>query len=161
MINKIEIIVYKMKESFDGNPWVGESLLHKLNKLDYRFSNMTAANSNHSIAMIVQHLINWRVFAIEKINNNEAYDITMNSTGDWTKININTQSEWINLLDKLISTQNKIIELLEGQMINISLDYKVSGKDYSFDYLLNGIIQHDIYHSGQIGLLYAQLINRK
>lgn len=157
MINRIEIIVHRIKESFDGNPWGGESLIYKLNKIDYRFVNITVANSNSSIAGIVQHLINWRIFTIEKMNNNETYDIEMNSINDWTKININAESEWIKVLDKLISTQNTIIELLEGQMINISLDYKVSGKDYSFEYLLNGIIQHDIYHSGQIGLLHAQL----
>lgn len=85
----------------------------------------------------------------------------MNSISDWTKININTVSDWIELLNKLISTQNKIIELLEEQMINNSLEYKVSGKDYSFEYLLNGIIQHDIYHSGQIGLLHSQLKNKR
>jgi len=161
MINKIEIIVHRIKESFDGRPWYGESLILKLNKIDCRLVNMTVPGSNNSIANTVQHLINWRVFTIEKINSNKAYDITMNSVSDWTKININTQSEWIKLLNKLISTQNKIIELLEGQMKNTSLDNQVSGKDYSFEYLLNGIIQHDIYHSGQIGLLHAQLINRK
>ena len=162
MSNKIEMLVHTIKESFNGrNPWFGDSLINKLNKIDYRIVNITLTDSNNSIAMIIQHLINWRVFAIEKMNKNQAFDIKINSTNDWTKINIDSETEWTELLSKLISTQNKIIALLEELMVNNHLNDKVSGKDYSFEHLINGIIQHDIYHLGQIGLLHKQIKNNE
>lgn len=159
MSNKIEELVHKLKESFKGKPWFGDSLINKLYRIDYRLVNRTLPDSKNSIAMIIQHIINWRVFVIEKMLRNEAFEIEKNSSKDWTEIVINTELEWEKLLSKLISTQNKIIETLEEQMINEYLNNKVPGHNYSFEYLLNGIIQHDIYHSGQIGLLFTEIGN--
>lgn len=156
MRNKIEELVNTFKESFNGNPWFGDSLMKILNRIDHRVVNSTLTDSNNSIAAIVQHIINWRVFALEKMHKNDAFEIEMNSNKDWTETNINTELEWGELLNKLISTQKKIIETLEEQVSKDYLNEKVSGHDYCFEYLLNGIIQHDIYHLGQIGILHSQ-----
>jgi len=58
MSNKIEILVHTIKETFNGNPWFGDSLINKLSKINYRIVNVTLTDSNNSIAMIVQHIIN-------------------------------------------------------------------------------------------------------
>ncbi|RKE98127.1 DinB family protein [Ichthyenterobacterium magnum] len=157
MVNKIQKLVLKLKESFKGKPWFGDSLIHKLNKINYQDANIVVTDSSKSIAMIIQHLINWRVFVIEKLKRNESYAIIINSNCDWSEIKIESELEWTKLLNKLIFTQAEIIKILEDQMINNQLENIVPGESYSFESLLIGIIHHDIYHSGQIGLLFAQL----
>jgi len=161
MANKIQRLVIKLKESFKGKPWFGDSLINKLNKIDFQDANIIVTDSSKSIAMIIQHLINWRLFVIEKLKGNESYTITINSNNDWCEIKIGNESEWIELLNRLIFTQAEIIKILEEQMINSQLENIVSGETYSFESLLIGIIQHDIYHSGQIGLLFSQIEIRK
>ncbi|OEK06036.1 hypothetical protein A8C32_18545 [Flavivirga aquatica] len=150
-------LIDKLIESFEGTPWFGDALMIKLNMLDYKLVNETLVNSNNSIAIIVQHIINWRIFVLEKLEGNQFFDIEMNSKNDWTKITIQNKKEWDELLNKLTSTQNKLIKTLKTQNNDKLLKNMVSGRTYNFEYLIEGIIQHDIYHLGQIGLLYAQL----
>ena len=157
MNNKIEKLVHTLKQSYNGYPWYGDSLIKKMSTVNFNIVNKTLPNSNNSIATIIQHMINWRVFVIEKMIGNQTIDINIVSKKDWANIIINTELEWTVLIKKLSSTQNKIIEILEEQMVNTDLNNKVTGEDYSLEYLLNGIIQHDIYHAGQIGLLHAHL----
>jgi len=35
----------------------------------------------------------------------------------------------------------------------------VLGKEYTNVYMINGLVQHDIYHLGQINVLYHQIKN--
>ena len=150
-------LIKKLNNTFQESPWQGESILTQLKKIELQYVNETLSNSKNSIAILIQHLINWRVFAIEKLNNNEAFNIEMNSEADWKKISITTKIEWNALLNELTSTQNQILDILENQKNDAFLTNKTLGKDYSFEFLIEGIIQHDLYHLGQIGLLHSYL----
>jgi len=157
MNSKIQHLIHKLNESFQGTPWFGDSLMPTLKAIDYKLVNKKLTNSNNSIAILVQHLINWRVFAIEKLEGNQCFDIELNSEKDWTKITIENENEWNELLKELISTQRKIISILDSQKVDSFLTQITLGKSYNFEYLIEGVLQHDIYHFGQIGLLYAHL----
>lgn len=150
-------LIKSLNDSFQGTPWYGESLIPQLKKIEIKSVNKTLPNSNNSIAILIQHVIHWRIFVLEKLNGNEAFDIEMNSEADWKRITIETKTEWDTLLNELVSTQNQIIDILKSQKEDSFLENKTLGKTYSFGYLIEGIIQHDIYHSGQIGLLNAYL----
>ncbi|WP_109830085.1 DinB family protein [Reichenbachiella versicolor] len=157
MTDKLQKLINAAIESFEGDLWLGDSLMGKLNDIDFKSVNRSLPNSTNSIAKIVQHIINWRVFMLEKLNDNHSFDIVLNTDNDWTDITINSESEWKSLLEKLISTQNELIQFLESLDSDDFLNRITSGKEYSFEYLIEGIIQHDIYHSGQIGLIYASV----
>jgi uncharacterized damage-inducible protein DinB len=142
MNNKTHKLIGNLNESFSGKPWLGNSLLENLNAIDYKLVNQTMGNSSNSIAILVQHIINWRIFVVEKLEGNELFEIELNSEKDWTKISVENEAEWNELLEKLARSQNQIINILSEK---------------TNEYLIEGIIQHDIYHSGQIGILNSQL----
>ncbi|KAA5827357.1 DinB family protein [Algibacter amylolyticus] len=155
MNSRILQLVESLNNTFQGNPWYGDSLMFQLKNIDIKLVNKTLPNSKNSIANLIQHVINWRVFAIEKLQGNEAFDIEMNSEADWKLITIKSQKEWKVLLNELTSTQNKIIEILKLQKNDAFLEQKTIGKTYSLKFLIEGVVQHDLYHLGQIGLLNA------
>jgi hypothetical protein len=64
---------------------------------------------------------------------------------------------WGNLVDEFNQSQKELINLLESQN-DVFLDNKY--QDNNFDYLLEGIIHHDVYHLGQIGLVISILKNK-
>ncbi len=97
---------------------------------------------------------------LEKLEGNYLFVIEMNSDEDWTEITIKNKSEWDILLNNLTTTQKKIIEILKRQKDDKFLNSITPKREYNFKYLINGIIQHDIYHSGQIGLLYSYIIKQ-
>jgi len=53
-------------------------------------------------------------------------------------------------------TQMEILELLDTKSDSWLYEF-VLGKDYTNEYMISGAIQHDIYHLGQINLIYSQL----
>ena len=158
MNHHIQKLIKKSIESFEGNPWLGSSLMNNLKSINFQLVNERLPQTNKSIAILVQHIINWRIFVLEKIAGNQLFDIQMDSEKDWTEVVIKNETEWIQLLDDLISTQHQLIKILKEQEDDHFLSQVVSGRTYDFEYLIEGIIQHDTYHGGQIGLL-ASMIN--
>ena len=145
-------LILDFKDAFDREPWYGDSVMKKLNTINLDIANVRPLPSFNSIAEIIQHMINWRIFAIKKMQGDKGFDIRQNYANDWTEANISSQSDWDELIKKLQSSQKEIIKLLSVKNEDF-LDLKVSGRDYDFAFLLAGILQHDIYHLGQIALV--------
>ncbi|KYG73194.1 DinB family protein [Roseivirga echinicomitans] len=151
-INKL---LSTLEDSFQGLPWFGESLMDKLSRIDYRIVNIAHIPTTNSIARLVHHIINWRIFVIEKIKGNDAFDIEMNSQNDWTDLHISTEKDWADLIQKLVNTQKEIFDLLNAKTDEF-LQTPVYGREYTIQRLIEGIVQHDIYHQGQIAVVAKQ-----
>jgi hypothetical protein len=59
---------------------------------------------------------------------------------------------WNEILDDLKDGQKQLIDILENT-IDEKLMEEVEGKAYNYYTLLHGVIQHDLYHLGEIVLL--------
>lgn len=153
-MGKLGYIISDLRESFDGKPWYGDSVMKKLETVDWRCAN-DQVYSTKSIAVLVQHIVNWRIFVIKKLQGDAAYDIIIDELNDWTQTYVNNEQEWNRLIDELRNTQNELLELL-SKCSKALLDEKVPGKKYTFGPILQSISQHDIYHLGQIAMLNAQ-----
>ena len=157
MKNRIQKIIKSLSETFEGEPWYGESIMRKLENVPYVIGYQSCNPESHSVAQIIGHLIAWKKYAIAKIKGNEDACIEINSKDDWPDIRVNSQQEWEELKRELVAAQSKIYELLNEQQEDSFLDQIVAGKNYDFEHLLVGVTQHDIYHIGQIGLIESQL----
>lgn len=157
MKEKINEFIRSLSEAFEGEPWYGDSVMRKLENLPYEVGYKTCIPESHSVSQIVGHLIAWKKLAIEKLKNNEEYTLEIDSEVDWPDIEVHSREEWEALKRDLVAAQCKIYELLNAVEDDSFLSEKVKGKGYDFAYLLRGVIQHDIYHIGQIGLIESQL----
>ncbi|WP_106791443.1 DinB family protein [Aquimarina sp. Aq78] len=149
--------IKKYDEVFEGEPWFGNSILKSLEHIPVLFWDKKPKKVSHSISELVYHLIDWRGFVIEKLKGNKAFDIELNSEKDWRKgVLIQNEKEKKKTLEELIETQNIICELLLAKP-DSWLNEQVAGRRYRNEYMINGVIQHDIYHLGQINIVYSQL----
>jgi len=147
------MIIHNLEECFDGKPWYGISVMEKLNAVPWQIVNDRTYGSK-SIAVLVQHVINWRIFILKKLEGDVAYNIIIDVENDWDEILINTQEDWLTLKGKLQSTQDDLLKALSDQS-NDLLKQQVPGKAYAFGPILTSIAQHDVYHLGQIAMLNA------
>ncbi len=146
-------------EVFKGEPWFGESLVGSLQKIPLRKWNLKPEHTSNSIASIVFHIIDWRYFVIEKLKGNASFDITLNTKEDWREnVEVNTEEERTKIFLELKNSQENIIKLLEEKKDNW-LTKNTAGKEYTNDFMLQGVLQHDVYHLGQINLINSQLKN--
>ncbi|MFC5047516.1 DinB family protein [Aquimarina hainanensis] len=158
-MNQGEIRKYiaRLDDCFEGVPWYGVSVLEKLHTIDYKDVGTVPVDGVNSIAKLVRHMVSWRDFVIEKLLKNKAFDIQLNTAADWPEITIHSEKDWKDLVSTLYVSQSRIKELLLSETDAI-LDVIVPGKSYTYKYMIEGIIQHDIYHLGQIGIA-SKLIN--
>ncbi|EAR02325.1 DinB family protein [Maribacter sp. HTCC2170] len=151
MRDKLEYIINDLTESFDGKPWYGDSVMKKLRTVNWKSVN-EKVYGNKTTAVLLQHIINWRIFVIKKLQGDEVYDIIIDELNDWTPRIINNEREWEQMLQEISNTQSKILEQL-GSFDDDLLDKLVPGKKYTFGPILRSVSQHDIYHLGQIAML--------
>lgn len=138
-----------IRDQYEGNPWYGKSTIDLLHAIDFdSLSNLTITK----IKSQLMHMINWRYFVIHKINGQDEFDIKMNTEADW---NAPQEIDKMSVEDIKRKLQISQIELLQS-LDNKSDDWlqkKVPNTKYDYAFLVNGIVQHDIYHIGQSFIL--------
>ena len=141
--------IEKFDDVFSGSPWYGKSIIEILegvNDANRRFED------GHSIGQLLEHIIAWRKYTLAKIKAENDYEIKLDSIDDWSKSRSYSKDDFEILIMQLKETQNEIKSLVVDKP-NSWLDENVSGTNHDYRFLLDGILQHDIYHVGQIAIL--------
>ena len=147
----IKKITWSFNDVVHGEPWYWKSVSEIFETLTLEHLNFKIKGV-HSIPEIIEHMIAWRKFAIEQINGNSDYDIKLNSTRDWAAIETVDQDLFDALQLAYFLSQKTLLKLIEEKS-DEWLQEKIPARKYNFEFLLEGVIQHDIYHLGQIAML--------
>lgn len=137
---------------YDGSPWYGDSITDVLNSITPDSVGIRLSPDGHSIIELVHHIAAWREFAAEMLAGNADFRIDINSPDDWRTIVQPTPDDWNAARERLEDSRHKLLNLL-GDFPDERLAETVPGRGFSFDFLLHGVVQHDVYHLGQITLL--------
>lgn len=147
---KVQDLINQINEVFDGDPWYGNSISTYFREMEPEWLNNHVGNS-HSTGQIITHMITWREYVIDMLmgRNNE---IAVGGTKDWDLAKKHPYSDKDELFACFKATHKMMVQLLSEREDSF-LEEPVPGKPFKFGQLLTGIIQHDIYHLGQIYLL--------
>ncbi|WP_108866461.1 DinB family protein [Aquimarina aquimarini] len=149
--------VIQYNEIFVGDPWFGDSIMKSLEHIPVGFWDKKPEKASHSISELVYHIIGWRNFVIEKLKGNKEFTIELNSENDWRKdVVVQTEMQKEDTINELGKTQNMISKLLL-EIPESKMNEKVAGGEYTNKYMIRGVLQHDVYHLGQINMIYSQL----
>ena len=146
----IENLKNLFNTSFHGGAWHGPSVLELTKGLKVKEASYSAGNI-HNIAELLYHITSWRLFAVKKMQGDENYNIS-DEKANWGNIGKIDQFELEALMMELTLSQDELIKELESKD-DAFLQQIVPGAEYNFNTLLNGIIHHDLYHSGQIAII--------
>jgi len=149
---KIKYFIDEFEGMFTGENWVAISLKDIIDKITPENVYTKKLPNKHSIYELVAHSLAWRNFLLSRLNSDSALDIHQNDQNDWPQTVPSEWKNWENLKNQFINSQFDIIAALQ-HFDDQWLDQIVPKRTYNYKYLLNGIIQHDYYHFGQISLL--------
>jgi uncharacterized damage-inducible protein DinB len=152
MENKVNLtnLINLLNAGFHGGAWHGPSLLELTKGIKVKEAAFKAGNI-HTIAELVYHITSWRLFALKKIQGDAVYNID-NEKMNFGEIQKVDEFELETLMMELTLSQDELTRALESKDDAFLLEI-VPGAEYTYDTLLHGIIQHDIYHTGQIAII--------
>ena len=158
----IHRLILQMQGIHSGDIWLGTNFAKKLSSLDtdVYFEKPNALNS---IAELVFHLTAWRKDAIEKIISGKGY-LTDKDPANWPGNKALRELGWEFIYNDYQASLSTLIDLLNDKADNFldQLYYDIDFKGtYPYSFALYGILDHDIYHLGQIATLITILENNK
>ena len=138
-------------ETYGGNPWHGRSIKSLLSEISPEIGLKKPNAASHSVADLLWHMAIWRQFTINAVkpgNQNLEYF----EKNDWRELDLTKTSTWTDGINELEKSQLDLIELLDTVDDSI-LSASVPDRKYNVKVLLYGVVQHDIYHAGQIAYI--------
>lgn len=153
----MELLTEQLNETWGGDPWFGRAGKTLLAEVEEPMA-FTRLNGQHSILELVWHMANWKAFAVNRLQANAPEDLHYFETQDWQSLDHHNTTLWKQGLQKLEEAQAALLQVLQ-QLDDTVLEQNVRERDYNNRKLINGIIQHDIYHLGQIAFIVKALRN--
>ncbi len=151
MKKQTEAIIKGFETTLEGQPWFGRSIYSILDEVDTKKVNIKPNSTEHSLNELLYHMITWADFTLKRLEKDPDHDLAAAEKLDWRKIDPKVHT-WKKGVAEFKSVHKKIIALLKKKDDD-ALAEIVDFRKYNYRFLLNGLIQHNIYHLGQIAYL--------
>ncbi|MFZ9005054.1 MAG: DinB family protein [Robiginitalea sp.] len=151
-----------MKEIQLGKPWVGPTYEQTLDKIDASQVFRRPLDNLHSVAEIISHLTFWRMETLLKIKYGTGSK-TDDCEENWLPTDQLQALGWKKLKSDYDRSLTLLIELLQDKEDDfLTREYYDPdfGGLFPYEFVLTGMVHHDIYHLGQLGLI-VKLLNAK
>jgi uncharacterized damage-inducible protein DinB len=147
---EIPRILDQLDRAFEGDAWHGPSLRELLKGVTAQQANSKPSPGIHSIWEIILHVTAEQDVTRRRLAGEMIVDLPPEL--DWPRIPDNNETAWQQTIDRLAESKKKLRQSI-SQISDDGLEEIVPGKGYSAYVLLHGVIQHNIYHAGQIAIL--------
>lgn len=148
-MSEIKEIIEELKNIHDGNAWHGASLKDALDGITCDQAAARPLKQAHSVWEIVAHIAGWEDVFRRRL---EGQMISEPEAGDFPLPAESSETTWKKTLDDLESAHRELLLTVE-KLSNSNMDTNITGKDYSYSFLLRKAIAHKVYHTGQIAFL--------
>lgn len=147
-MTQIQRLQKLFEDHYDGNPWLDVTILESIQDISAKEA-ATKIKDLNSIWQILQHMLEWRITNMKRVKgeitaspgNNFIYEISDQSESAWKKL----QSDFA------ISQKEWLLFIKDFDVRKFDLVYEANQHTY-YEHI-QGILQHDAYHLGQIVLI--------
>jgi uncharacterized damage-inducible protein DinB len=149
MSSEVHRIEDQLSRAFEGGAWHGPSLLEVLRNVTAGKAAAKPIPGAHSIWEIVLHVAAWEDVVRRRLSGEP---VDLSDEEDWPPVGDTGDAAWSASLERL-RTGHHALRRVVARLSDARLKEPVPGADYSCYFLAHGVIQHDLYHAGQIALL--------
>jgi nicotinate-nucleotide pyrophosphorylase (carboxylating) len=149
-MSEVQRILDQLRRSWDGHAWHGPPLWKILADTSAATAAAKPVAGAHSIAELVLHIACWQDVASRRL---QGQDYEPPASENFPEVSCLSEPAWQHTLSELRRSFEELCVGV-GKLEESRLDEIVPGKlKYSFYVLLHGVVQHNLYHAGQIALL--------
>ena len=159
---ELKTIISQLKDIQNGKLWMGANFSSRLEKITDKEAFIQPVKNMHSVAELLSHLTAWRKDAILKIRTG-AGKLTENQKENWPPAEELVQLGWAKVKSDYEQSLHELLNVLETKDDSFleetyhDTDYK---SEYTYRFLVQGLLHHDIYHLGQLGITIKYLNTR-
>ena len=137
-------IADQMRRAFEGDAWHGPAVRQIREGIAPEQALARPLGGTHTICELVRHMAAWKTAVADWIDG---------STRDVSDAeNFPAQADWAMALEELERAQARILGAVSG-LGDERLEERLSNRPCSVYVALHGLVQHDVYHAGQIQML--------
>ena len=153
---KVSYYITQLERVYFGENWVEESFEGKLKDLDDRQVFSQPIPNVHSVAELVSHCSYWRRVTLSRLRGEKnSYRDSTIASQNFPAIEDLKLKGWPRIKQELEETQIQLVNFLKDKSDSFLQNEYDSG--LTFEFLIEGTVQHDYYHLGQIGLVLRML----
>jgi len=149
-VSEAENIVDQLERAFEGDAWHGSSMSEILGDISSEVAAAHPLPGAHSIWEIVVHTTVWQRTVRERLQGKPIAELPDHE--DWPPITDTSCDAWEEALRDLRAEYEALREEAL-QWRDRNLGDTCEGQRYTVYQMLHGVIQHDLYHAGQIAVL--------
>jgi uncharacterized damage-inducible protein DinB len=153
-MREAERIAKQLKRAHEGHAWHGPSLRELLGGVTAAQAAARPVEGAHSIWELVLHVEAWERVALRRLGGDPAQ--IFNTAEDWSGVDAGDEDAWRDALRRLGETSAALREAVR-RLEDAQLDEPVYPQMSTRYVTLHGVVQHTLYHAGQIALLKKAL----
>jgi uncharacterized damage-inducible protein DinB len=148
-MNEVQRITDQMRRAFDGSAWHGPAVSELLNEIDSERAAAHVLPDRHSIWELVLHMAAWKDVVARRLAGEQILELPPEK--NFPPVVHADAEAWLLAKNELRNAHNRLLDAA-ARITDDRLDMKLAKGTTAYE-LLHGIIQHDLYHAGQIALL--------
>lgn len=151
-MKEAERIADQMRRAFEGEAWHGPSLGEVLEGVSANQAAAKPIAAAHSIWELTLHVAVWAKAARRRMSGER---VKVTPSEDWAAIPDTSEAAWQRDRERVMADlrgfADAIAKFDDARLFDKVLNQE--GKPYSIWFMLHGVVQHTLYHTGQIALL--------
>jgi uncharacterized damage-inducible protein DinB len=148
----MEALAERLRAVFGGCPWYGLPLSEILRDVDAAAAAAHPWHGVHSVWEVVLHVTVWNQVLLRRMQG-EAVELSRQQ--DWPPVPKFSDSQWQADQQALSASHAALCDAVR-RFPDTRRAETVPGQDYDFAFMLQGAVDHVVYHAGQIALLKKQ-----
>jgi uncharacterized damage-inducible protein DinB len=154
-MTEIDRILDQLKRAFEGQAWHGPSIKESLNGVTASQAHARPLANAHSIWQLVHHIAVWEDVGRRRLEGDPA-EVPISSAEDWPTAEDVSEAAWEESKAALERGHQALVEAI-SRVPESRLDEPIIEGKSTVYVTLHGVIQHDLYHAGQIAILKKAL----
>jgi len=142
----------QIRRAFEGEAWHGDSIIEILADVRAATAAGRPIQNAHTIWELVLHVTAWDDAVCRRA---AGAVVNLSDSENFPPVRDTSEAAWQNALERLKATHDELVKVV-SEFPDSRLGQQVQGKSqpyYTFFYMFSGIVQHELYHAGQMVML--------
>ncbi len=142
-------ITDQLRRAIHGEAWHGPAILEILDGVNAQAAAAHPVPNAHSIWELLNHVTAWTRAIMRRMDGRA---VELDGDANFPPVANSSEQAWQRAVSDFRAAQDELLSKL-ASVTPDQLRATVPGRQYNFLFMFDGLVQHHLYHAGQMALL--------